>query len=291
MSIQVWLPDYQKRINDSLIRYFAKISVHYTSNIEVEFFEALKYAVEGWWKRLRPILSILAYEHITQKSCPDSIIDAFIGIEFMHCYTLVHDDLPCIDNDILRRGKPTVWKQYSNTIAVLVWDSLQTMAFDTLSQLDSVEILRELAQSLGHTGVVLGQIKDTIETQENYNISDIMRVHDLKTGWFIASCLVIGVLAAGLGIEKSDKLRKFGLLLGRAFQVRDDILDVEGESSKLWKTIGKDLDQQKWLVQLVWIDQTKIILQEIEQDLQWYIQKFENPKLRDVVEYVVKRDN
>lgn len=93
---------------------------------------------------------MLSYEEITKQECSREYIDAFIAIEFMHCYTLVHDDLPCMDNDVLRRGKPTVWKKYSETMAVLVGDVLQTMAFEEISKLDNAKIVRILAQALGN---------------------------------------------------------------------------------------------------------------------------------------------
>ncbi len=92
---------------------------------------------------------MLAYEEISHQECPDAMVDGLIGIEFMHCYTLVHDDLPSMDNDILRRGKPTVWKKYGETMAVLVGDALQTMAFECMSTLGDIEVVRELALALG----------------------------------------------------------------------------------------------------------------------------------------------
>ena len=291
MSIKSWLPHYQNRVNSSISRYFEKISFGVTNTVEMEFIEALRHAVEWGWKRLRPILAIIAYEHITSQECPDTYIDAFIWIEFMHCYTLVHDDLPCMDNDVLRRGIPTVWKKYNETIAILVWDALQTMAFEQITKIQSLEIVKELAQALGNNWVVLGQIKDTIESQDNYNIDDIMRVHDTKTGWFIASCLVIGAISGNAIWIQIVSLRKFWFLLGRAFQVRDDILDVEGESIVTGKSAWKDLIQNKWLIHKVWLRDTKWILHQIEQELGIYLQEFNNPKFADIVEYVVKRDN
>ncbi|MBX9809125.1 polyprenyl synthetase family protein [Candidatus Gracilibacteria bacterium] len=291
MSINSWLPDYQKRVNDSISRYFAKISLDITNTVELEFIDAVRHAVEGGGKRLRPILAMLSYEEITKQECSREYIDAFIAIEFMHCYTLVHDDLPCMDNDVLRRGKPTVWKKYSETMAVLVGDVLQTMAFEEISKLDNAKIVRILAQALGNRGVVLGQVKDTIESQENYTIDDIMRVHDTKTGGFIASCLIIGALAGGVDFEQTDPLRKFGILLGRAFQVRDDILDIEGESAVTGKSVGKDIDQNKGLVAMLGIAETKKILENIKNELETCLSVWNNPKFADIIEYVVKRDN
>ena len=291
MSITTWLPTYQSRVNASIGRYFASLAFDIQNSVELEFIDAMRHAVEWWWKRLRPILAILSYEQVAKQECPERYIDAFIWIEFMHCYTLVHDDLPSMDNDILRRGIPTVWKKYGETMAILVGDALQSMAFEEIAKLGDIRLIREIAQSLGNRGVVFGQVKDTLESQEKYEVGDIMKVHDTKTWWFIASCLVIGALAGWMDIEWTDSLKKFGILLGRAFQIRDDILDIEGESSVIGKSVWKDIDQNKWLVAMLGIVETKKILEDITSELDTYLSIWNNPKFADVVEYVVKRDN
>lgn len=291
MNTLSWLPTYQNRVNSSILRYFAKRSSWSFQWAENEFISAMRHAVEWWGKRLRPILAMLAYEQISWEECSDEIMDGLIGIEFMHCYTLVHDDLPCMDNDILRRGKPTVWKQYGETMAVLVWDALQTMAFEQLTTLGYIRVIRELSHAAGDTWVVLGQVRDTIDNQSNFSLADIMRVHDEKTGGFIASCLIIGGIIWWANEEELDIFRKFGILLGRAFQVRDDILDYEGESAILWKTARKDQEQKKWLVSKFWINETKKILQNISEDLHAILLSWNNQKFIEVKEYVINRQN
>lgn len=291
MEILSWLPVYQNRVNNSILRYFAKRSFWYFNWAENEFIWALRHAVEWWGKRLRPILAMLAYEQISWKECTDEIIDWLIGIEFMHCYTLVHDDLPCMDNDILRRGKPTVWKQYGETMAVLVGDALQTMAFQQLATLGDIRVISELSHATGDLWVVLGQVRDTIDDQSDFLLADIMRVHDEKTGGFIASCLTIGGIIWWAKEEQLDAFRKFGILLGRAFQVRDDILDYEGESAILWKTAGKDQNQKKWLVSKFWINETKKILQNISEELDDILVTLSSQKFTEVKEYVIERKN
>lgn len=289
MTLLSWLPEYQNLVNESISRYFANRWLISTESVESEFVEAIRHAVEWGGKRLRPVLAILAYEEITGQKCPENIIDGLIGIEFMHCYTLVHDDLPCMDNDILRRGKPTVWKAYGETMAVLVGDSLQTMAYERLSILGNIDTIRELSHALGSEWVVLWQVRDTLASQENYTIDDIMRLHDEKTGGFIASALVIGAHLGGGTTGQIDELRKFWMLLGRAFQVRDDILDIEGEITDTGKSIWKDLDQKKWLVYLYGLDATKKILEDISEDLDHVLLSWKNQKFNEVKEYVVTR--
>ncbi len=286
--LQSWLPIYQNRVNDAILRYFANNYPVHIAWVEWEFVSALRHAVEWGGKRLRPILAMLAYEEITWEICPENILDGLIGIEFMHCYTLVHDDLPCMDNDILRRGKPTVWKQYGETMAVLVWDALQTMAFERIATLGNIEVVRELSQSLSSKWVVLGQVRDTLDNQSMYWVDDIIRLHDEKTGGFIVSCLVIGGLIWGAG--NLDNFRQFGILLGRAFQVRDDILDIEGSSIKTGKTLWKDADQNKWLVSLVGIESTKKILEDISDNLDNCLKNWNNEKFQEIKEYVVMRE-
>lgn len=234
---------------------------------------------------------MIAYESITQQECPDSMVDGLIGIEFLHCYTLVHDDLPCMDNDILRRGKPTVWRQYWETMAVLVGDALQTMAFAQLSTLEDIRIIREVASATGDIGVVMGQVRDTLETQWSYSLDDIMRVHDEKTGGFIASCFVVGWYLGSADSIDIQKFRRLGMLLGRAFQVRDDILDYEGESSVLGKTIWKDQEQSKWLVSKYGIDATKKILSELGVQMDTILADFDNQKFADIKQYVMERES
>lgn len=289
--LQNWLPIYQDRVNEAISRYFTSTYLDNSSSLEIEFISALRHAVEWGGKRLRPILAMLAYEKITWEKCPENILDGLIGIEFMHCYTLVHDDLPCMDNDILRRGKPTVWKQYGETMAVLVGDTLQTTAFERLSTLGNIDVIRELATALGSQWVILGQVRDTLGDQSEYSIADIMRLHDEKTGGFIASCLVIGWLTWGATSTDLGEFRKFWILLGRAFQVRDDILDIEGESSHLGKTVWKDAEQQKWLIHMVGLWETKKILEDISEDLDILLKNWNNEKFQEVKEYVVTRQN
>lgn len=289
--IQSWLPVYQNRVNDAISRYFAKKYSDPVDTIESEFIDALRHAVEWGGKRLRPILAMIAYEEKTWCICPDEIIDSLIGIEFMHCYTLVHDDLPCMDNDTIRRGKPTVWVQYGETMAVLVGDALQTMAFEQIAMLGNIDVVIEFAQSLGNKWVVLWQIRDTLDKQDTYRVDDIIRLHDEKTGWFIASCLMIGGLISGATQWELNQFQQFGILLGRAFQVRDDILDIEGDSVTIGKTVGKDIDQKKWLISLLGLEATKNLLQSISVDLDSCLKNWDNEKFQEVKEYVVNRES
>jgi farnesyl diphosphate synthase len=124
---------------------------------------------------------MLAYENIVHENLPDTLLRACIGIECIHAYTLVHDDLPCMDNDELRRGKSTVWKKYGETMAVLVGDTLQTIGFELLSESGDIRIISEIARALGDMGVARGQVRDTFLRHDTLSLDELLRLHDEKT--------------------------------------------------------------------------------------------------------------
>lgn len=134
---------------------------------------------------------MLAYENIKKEKFPDHLLRACLGIECIHAFTLVHDDLPCMDNDELRRGHPTVWKKYGETMAVLVGDTLQTLGFELLAEAGDIRIISEIARALGDMGVARGQVRDTFLRHDELSLDELLRLHDEKTGGFIAVSLVI----------------------------------------------------------------------------------------------------
>lgn len=146
--IPAWILTSKDRIDRIIKDFFDVRYRHPKDAVEAHFFDAVRYAVEGGGKRLRTILAITAYEYASKHPVSDKTIESLIGIEMMQAYTLVHDDLPSMDNDTMRRGKPTVWKKYGETIAILVGDSLNTMTFELLAGLGDVRIVAELARAL-----------------------------------------------------------------------------------------------------------------------------------------------
>jgi geranylgeranyl pyrophosphate synthase len=286
--LQSWLPVYQEMV-ESFIADFFDIRYGGTHDIEQTYEEALRYAVEWGGKRLRPILALLAYEEIAEKN-PQDILSSIIGIELMHCFTLVHDDLPCMDNDEYRRGKLTVWKKYGEAMAVLIGDSLQTMGFELLAKSGNIHVIAEMAHTMGDRGVARGQVRDTFLRHDTLSLEELLRIHDEKTGWFIASALVIGALLADASPEKISAFRTFGILLGRAFQVKDDILDHESDCATLGKAAGKDVALGKWIVSLVGIEKSRELLMQLEHDMLALINQFRDIRFRDIVEYVIHRE-
>jgi geranylgeranyl diphosphate synthase type II len=211
--------------------------------------EAMRYSVFAGGKRLRPMLCLEASRVFTTEV--QFALQAGCAIEFIHTYSLIHDDLPALDNDDLRRGKPTCHKKFNEATAILAGDGLLTLAFETLSKISlepvrRVEVIREVATSAGtRDGMVGGQVAD-LEAEGNAVTEETLAyIHRSKTAALIRASVVAGAICGGANSDDVARLRSFGENIGWAFQVVDDILDVEESSAALGKTAGKDQAQQK----------------------------------------------
>jgi len=210
---------------------------------------AMRYSVFAGGKRIRPILCLetarIFGEDVTAALHPAC------AIEFIHTYSLIHDDLPALDNDDLRRGKPTCHKKFGDAIAILAGDALLTLAFETIgaTPVDAercVAILSEVAGAAGTVnGMVGGQVADIEAEGKRVEAETLEYIHRSKTAALIRASITAGALCAGAGLTDVARLRRFGETIGWAFQVTDDILDVEESSAALGKTAGKDIAQQK----------------------------------------------
>jgi geranylgeranyl pyrophosphate synthase len=241
---------------------------------------------------------MIAYEHHARQDTSywltphgKQLLASIIGIEFMHCYTLVHDDLPCMDNDELRRGKPTVWKMYWESMALLVWDTLQTMSFELLSLSGDSRVVTELARALWDLWVARWQARDTFLRHDALSLDELLRIHDEKTGIFIVASLMIGTLLAWWDSASQDQMRKLWILLGRAFQIQDDILDADWDTDTVWKKTQKDILLGKWIVSLLWLTKSRTLLNQIAQDIQRIIDIIDNSRLVDIAYYMIERQN
>ena len=213
--------------------------------LEKKLFDAIEYSVLSSGKRLRPFLVLKTSELFGVEK--ERALRVAASIEMVHAYSLVHDDLPSMDNDSLRRGKPTTHAKFNEAIAILTGDSLLTLSFETLSNSlthsDSkirCELIEELANAAGVSGMVGGQMMDLEAENKNLNIGVITRIQRLKTGALISfSCLSGAILGRA---EKKDRfaLQAYAHDIGLAFQIKDDLLDVEGKQKKIGKKIGKD---------------------------------------------------
>lgn len=211
---------------------------------------AIDYAVSGEGKRIRPILVYRAAATITDEESP-ALDYAALALELVHTYSLIHDDLPSMDNDDLRRGRPTLHRAFDEATAILVGDGLQVQAFSMITRApdltpaQQVAMIDLLAEASGFNGMVGGQYRDMEATGTALGLGELKAMHAMKTGALIRAAVGLGGIAAGADAQQLQALDNFGQHIGLAFQVVDDILDVESDSATLGKTGGKDEAAQK----------------------------------------------
>ena len=213
-----------------------------------EVVQAMRYSLSNGGKRIRPVLCL----EFAKLCGADrySALDFACAVEYMHTYSLIHDDLPCMDDDDMRRGKPSCHKQFSEATALLAGDALLTHAFQIISdsELDDSKKAAAcslLAQNGGALGMIGGQVLDLKYESEAPDIRQILSVHRLKTGALISAACLLGCIAAGAGEDKIAAASAFAYHLGTAFQIKDDILDITGSSEILGTPIGSDAENQK----------------------------------------------
>jgi geranylgeranyl diphosphate synthase type II len=211
--------------------------------------QAMRYSVFAGGKRVRPILCLEAFRIFSIQSA--EVLPVACALEFIHTYSLIHDDLPALDNDDLRRGQPTCHKKFGEAMAILAGDALLTLAFQALADApllpaERVALVREISSAAGtRDGMVGGQVED-LEAQGKEVTPEMLEyIHRSKTAALIRASIVSGAIAGGASDQDQQRLRTFGGLIGWAFQVTDDILDMEESSAALGKTAGKDQAQQK----------------------------------------------
>ena len=209
--------------------------------------EAMRYATLGGGKRVRALLAYGGGE--LAGADPDDVDGAAAAVELIHAYSLVHDDLPCMDDDVLRRGKPSCHVAFGEAIALLAGDALQSLAFDLLARTparDPAAQVALLAYASGASGMAGGQAIDLATAGEAIALTELERMHALKTGALIRAAVRLG---AGCGrpmsADENDALDRYASAIGLGFQIVDDVLDVEGTASSLGKTAGKDAIQRK----------------------------------------------
>ncbi|MDE2180941.1 MAG: polyprenyl synthetase family protein [candidate division NC10 bacterium] len=227
-----------------------------------EIHEAVRYSVFAGGKRLRPILVLAAAE--AAGGGVEQALGAAAAIELIHTYSLIHDDLPAMDDDDFRRGRPTCHKVYGEAMAILAGDALLTQAFILLSRTPSTDqgeplgaaymqttaearlrVIQEIAQAAGSKGMVGGQVVDILHEDREVDLPTLQYLHTHKTGALIRACLRVGGILASAGPEQLEALTRYGERIGLAFQIVDDILDLEGSLEALGKQAGSDLRKKK----------------------------------------------
>jgi len=242
--------DLRRWSDERLARVEAALSGWVVAEAPAGLGEAMRYAVLDGGKRLRPLLVLAASESVGGNA--HAALRAACAVELIHAYSLVHDDMPCMDNDVLRRGKPTVHVQFGQARALLAGDSLQAMAFELLVPDDEripaavqSRLCRLLARAAGHEGMAGGQAIDLASVGVALDEDQLRHMHRLKTGALLQGSVMMGAACGQVSAAAESSLSRYGAALGLAFQVVDDILDVTADSATLGKTAGKDAQHDK----------------------------------------------
>jgi len=252
LDMSDWMRARLERVEHALDQW---ISVDASTDLEhhapAALMAAMRYAVLDGGKRLRPLLVFAAFEAVGGGQA-DAALRAACAVELIHAYSLVHDDMPCMDNDVLRRGKPTVHVQFGEAVALLAGDALQALAFELLTPqpgevppAQQARLCRLLSRAAGCTGMAGGQAIDLASVGLRLSEDQLREMHRLKTGALLQASVMMGAACGEPGPAASRALQTFGAAIGLAFQVVDDILDVTADSSTLGKTAGKDAEHDK----------------------------------------------
>ena len=280
------LGSYQKRINQTLEWLLP--------SDDSILAKAMRYSVLNGGKRLRPILVYLSSE--LGEANHDSIDTLAGSIELIHCYSLIHDDLPSMDDDDLRRGNPTTHKKYDEATAILAGDALQPLAFELISNLDTsdsnkITIVNCLAKACGYLGMVGGQIKD-IHSKEINTVHDLDIMHSQKTGRLIQASLETSGILSRLDQKDIEALSKYGEKIGLAFQIQDDIIDIESPSSISGKDQGSDINQDKITYpSIVGLEESRTRARELASEAKeiLHLSQKNTDNLHKLADYIVQR--
>uniref|UniRef100_B1XVZ5 Polyprenyl synthetase n=1 Tax=Polynucleobacter necessarius subsp. necessarius (strain STIR1) TaxID=452638 RepID=B1XVZ5_POLNS len=246
-SFHEWVTSHSIRTEQTLDRLLDS-----AQTIPHRLHEAIRYAAQGGGKRIRPLL-VYAAGQLGNKSdvVPVEFLDAAaVAIECIHAYSLVHDDLPCMDDDYLRRGRPTVHKAFDEATALLVGDALQTRAFEILANTNGdaqvrLRMISTLAAASGSRGMAGGQAIDLESVGKKLDLQGLKQMHAMKTGALLSCAVELGGIAAHLNFAQMMQLQSYSKSLGLAFQIVDDVLDATADSQTLGKTAGKDAAANK----------------------------------------------
>jgi len=285
---------------ERLARVEAALSTWVPLEAPARLGEAMRYAVLDGGKRLRPLLVLGAAEAV--RANMDAALRAACAVELIHAYSLVHDDMPCMDNDVMRRGKPTVHVAFGEATALLAGDALQALAFELLAPADAgvpdriqARLCRLLAQAAGGAGMAGGQAIDLAAVGRTLTEDELRHMHRLKTGALLQSSVMMGAACGDAAPEAVRGLADYGRAVGLAFQVVDDILDVTADSATLGKTAGKDALQDKpTYVSLLGLDRARGYACELLEQASAALATTglaDTRALRALAEMVVHRDN
>ena len=292
MSFPAWMSAIQQRTEAALEAVLPSPGL-----APARLHEAMRYAVLGGGKRVR---SLLCHAAGSIFGVDNKLLDApAAAVELIHAYSLVHDDLPCMDDDVLRRGKPSCHVEFDEAIALLVGDALQTLAFQTLSNrlagivpARQLEMLHLLATASGSRGMAGGQAIDLAAVNQQLTIAELEFMHIHKTGALIRSAVLLGAHCGEAMPDALESLGRFANRLGLLFQVVDDILDAEASTATLGKTAGKDAAQNKpTYVNILGVNQAKLMASKLTRDAHDALVPFGElaVRLHELTDFIVER--
>lgn len=238
VTVEEYLKQASLRVNAALEKYLPA-----ESEAPVDLHKAVRYSMFAGGKRLRPALAMASFEACQGEG--EGVLLAAAALEMTHTFSLIHDDLPCMDNDDFRRGRPTNHKVFGEAIAILAGDSLLVYAFELLAKTGRPECIATLARALGTKGMLGGQVVDIQSEGKQVGLDTVNYIHNHKTAALIEASLVLGAQLAGADREVIQAFGSFGNKIGLAFQIVDDVLDLEGTTEELGKDAGSDLAKGK----------------------------------------------
>jgi geranylgeranyl diphosphate synthase type II len=292
MTLEEYIAAQQKRVDEALDRWVPQERTD-PSTIH----RAMRYSLFAGGKRVRPILAMAAAEAVAD--APAGAESAACALELIHTYSLIHDDLPALDNDDLRRGRPTCHKVFGDAMAILAGDALLTLAFEVLAKLDTIDaerriaLVHELAAASGTVGGMIGGQVNDLEGEGKFPTAHLLdSIHRAKTGALLRASVRIGAIYAGASFAELAALTCFGEHIGLAFQIVDDVLDVEESSAALGKTAGKDAQQHKITFPAVYgIERSREMAEQERLHAHLALRPFDNraQRLREIADYIVRR--
>ena len=286
------------RIESALERYIDEEARRFEGACPERLAAAMRYSLMAGGKRLRPILAMWAAETCGAEA--ETALPAAVALEMIHTYSLIHDDLPAMDDDDLRRGRPTCHRAFDEATAILAGDGLLTLAFEVVARdqrpVETVpECIRILAEAAGPVGMVGGQMADlNAETREDATLDELEAIHRRKTGALLCAALRLGATVAGASDREKAALVEYGRNVGLAFQVVDDLLDATGDEAKMGKRVGKDSGLGKWTYPgLMGIDASRAHAQGLAASAIDALAVFEGraDHLRALAHQIVERDH
>lgn len=293
-SLQQLMLYYRQRVDKALEQVIAN-----TSGLAAELHQAMHYSTFNGGKRVRPLLVYLTGSALN--SPPERLDAPACAVELIHCYSLVHDDMPAMDDDDLRRGQPTCHKQFSEATALLTGDALQTLAFETLSQNDCIDdsqtlaMVRILAQASGAAGMAGGQALDLSATGQTLSLEELKTMHEHKTGALIRASVQLGALSATPSDPQTlAALDIYARNIGLSFQIKDDILDIESDTQTLGKQQGADIHLNKATYPaLLGMDGAREMAQQCHETALASLEQFGQTAdpLRWLSHYIITRDH